>query len=59
MSELKKYSNFEALKSDIKSDKAASPRDNKLMVEFEAFLNLLQHEFSIKKTKATRGKQLS
>lgn len=59
MSEFKKYTNFEALKSDIKPDKSASPKDNKLMAEFEAFMNLLQHELSIKKTKAARGKQLS
>jgi hypothetical protein len=57
MSELKKYTNFEALKSDIKPDKAPSPKDNKLMAEFEAFMNLLQQEFSLKKSKATRGKQ--
>ena len=58
MSEFKKYTNFAALKSDTKPDKAASPKDNKLMAEFEAFMNLLQHEFSIKKTKSTGGKRL-
>ena len=60
MSKLKKYTGFEALKSDIKQDKAGSPKDNKLLLEFEAFLNSLQREFSInKQSKGDNGKQFS
>ena len=44
MSKLKKYSNFEDLKSDIKPDKPVSEKDNKVLVEFEAFLKLLQQQ---------------
>lgn len=44
MSKLKKYSNFEDLKSDIKPDKPASEKHNKVQLEFEAFLKLLQRQ---------------
>ncbi len=59
MSKLKKYTNFEALKSDIKTEKVAQ-KDNKLLLEFETFLHSLQRQFSTnQQTKGTHGKQLS
>lgn len=58
MSKLKKYSTFDDLKSDIKPAKAASKKDNKLLIEFEAFLNSLQQAFSTnQQKKGTHGKQ--
>ena len=58
MAKLTKYTNFEAFKSDTKSDIAPVIKDKKLMLEFEAFLNLLQNKFLEKKeTKTTDGKQ--
>ena len=60
MSKLKKYSNFEDLKSDIKPDKPASEKDNKVLLEFEAFLKLLQRQFSSnEQKKETHGKQFN
>ncbi len=60
MSKLKKYTNFEALKSDAKPDKAVSPKDEDLLAEFKSFITLLQQQFSTnQQTKSTRGKQIS
>ena len=57
MAKLTRYTNFEALKSGIKSRKAALIKDKKLLSEFETFLNLLQREYSDKKkTKTPYGK---
>jgi hypothetical protein len=59
MSELKKYTNFEELKAETKAAKKDSLNE-KLMVEFEAFMHLLQHEFSLKKqVETTNGNQHS
>jgi hypothetical protein len=60
MAKLKRYRNFKALKSDAESNKAASVKDKKLLIEFEAFLNLLQTKFSPKKKiKTAHGEQFS
>lgn len=60
MSKLKKYSTFEDLKSDIKPDKPASKKDNKVLLEFETFLNSLQRQFSGNgQKKESNGKQVS
>lgn len=60
MGKLKKYSTFKDLKLDIEPDKSASKRDNKLLLEFEAFLNSLQKQFSSnEQKKETHGKQFS
>lgn len=57
MAELKKYTSFEALKSDEKLGNIDRPKDN-IFSEFEAFLKHLQREYSIKKkTKPDNGKQ--
>ncbi len=58
MTKLTRYTNFEDLKSDAKSDETASIKNNKVLLEFEAFLNLLHDKFSVKKkTKNANGKQ--
>ena len=60
MSKLKKYTNFEALKADETTDKAAFAKGNKLLLEFEAFLNSLRRQFSTnQQAKGTHGKQIS
>lgn len=57
MAELKKYKSFETLKLNEKSVSANLPK-NPIFSEFEAFLKLLQNEYSNKKkTKADHGKQ--
>ena len=57
MSQLKKYTNFKALKSDVKTDKPAASKDNKSLLEFESFLHLIQQQFSTKNhIKLTNGK---
>jgi hypothetical protein len=54
MAELKKYTSFQALKSDEK----CSPVKDNIFSEFEAFLKHLQCEYSNKKkTKKDNGKQ--
>ena len=57
MAELKKYTSFEALKLDEKSNDFN--QSNKVMFsEFEAFLKKLQSEYSNKKkTTSHNGKQ--
>ncbi len=57
MSELKKYTSFEALKLDEKLDNVDQFKNNNFS-EFEAFLRRLQSAYSIKKEiKADNGKQ--
>ena len=48
MSELKRYTSFEALKLDEKVDGVNQPEDN-VFSEFEALLKRLQSEYSNKK----------
>lgn len=48
MKKLTKHTNFKALKAEVKNKKA-SPKNKRLLSEFEEFLNLLQNEFSAKK----------
>ena len=60
MAKLTKYASFEDLKSEMNSCKTTSGKEKKLMSEFEAFLNLIQNEFSIKqKNKTVYGKQVN
>jgi hypothetical protein len=57
MAKLTRYTNFEALKAEVKSRKAAQVKNKKLSSEFEAFLHLLQSEYAHKKkTKTSYGK---
>lgn len=57
MAELKKYTSFEALKSDEKSANVKRPKEP-VFSEFEEFLKRLQSEYSNKKkTKTDNGKQ--
>ena len=57
MSQLKKYTDFKELKSEIKTVKPGSPEECKLLPEFEAFLLSLQQQFSnTKPTKLADGK---
>lgn len=59
MSVLKKYTSFEALKSEAKPAKQPG-KANKALLEFEAFINLLQRQHSTnQQTKATHGKRFS
>lgn len=54
MAELKKYTSFQALKSD----EMCSPVKDKVFSEFEAFLRQLQSEYTFKKKhKKDNGKQ--
>jgi hypothetical protein len=56
MAKLKKYTSFEALKSD-ESLGNAEQSGNHVFSEFEAFLNRLRSEYSNKKkTKTNNGK---
>jgi hypothetical protein len=57
MGQLKKYSSFEGLKSDEKTD-GVHPNKDVVFSEFEVFLKKLQKEYSNKKrTKTHNGKQ--
>ncbi len=57
MAKLTRYTNFEALKSETKTRKVNATTGKKLHLEFEAFLHLLQDEYSKKKnTKISHGK---
>jgi len=57
MAKLTRYTNFEALKSDVKLSKIASIKGNKQLSELEAFLKQLMRELPVKKkTKITDGK---
>lgn len=55
MSELKKYSTFEALKSDVKNDQKVSSKANKSLLKFEALLHSLQRIFSAKQPVKTKN----
>ncbi|MEK6480034.1 hypothetical protein WJR50_21000 [Catalinimonas sp. 4WD22] len=57
MSKLKKYTSFEAMKSDEKADDNAQSEDS-IFLEFEAFMKRLRSEYSNKKMMKTNdGKQ--
>lgn len=58
MAELKKYTSFEAMKSDENSGKACKPEDNSLS-EYEAFVKKLQSAYSSKKPKTGNGKRVN
>jgi hypothetical protein len=59
MSKVKKYTSFEALKSETKPLKQTEKADKALM-EYEAFLTLLQQQhLTNQQTKAADGKHLS
>lgn len=59
MAELKKYTSFEALKSDERSGNIDQSKNN-IFSEFEAFLKQLQKEYSNKKKiKSDNGKQFN
>ncbi len=58
MAKLKRYTSFEALKSNPKSSNATRIKEN-IFLEFEAFLKRLQTEYLNKKnTKTDNGRQL-
>ncbi|GAA4394370.1 hypothetical protein GCM10023187_00070 [Nibrella viscosa] len=58
MAELKKYTNFDALKLDEQSGSADDRSKDAPFSEFEAFIKELQKEHSRKKqTKTDKGRQ--
>lgn len=60
MIKLKRYTNFEALKSDCQSSKEGSIKDNNQPSEFEAFVKRMKRELATKKkSKTDNGKQFS
>lgn len=60
MVKLTRHTSFQDLKLETKTVNTTTIKKEKLMLEFEAFLNLLQREFAIKKkTKTANGKRFS
>ncbi len=58
MTKLKRYTNFEELKSDIQPKRESPSNVRKEQFEFEAFIDMLKRELSKKKKNlATYGKQ--
>lgn len=58
MKKLRKYTDFEALKSNVKSGNTIPKKDNKTLLEYDSFVKLLQREyyFNKRKTKTDNGK---
>ena len=54
MPKLKRYTTYEALKSDAKSGKASSYNNKKYLSELEKFVTLLRNELPVKKEAKNR-----